>query len=300
MKAAVTKTFNVLLAEPSYDRRSPSPLATPVAIGRIAMYAQKILQGRVRITLVKKIEDFFGSLDKYTFQVAGFGHYVWNANLSHFLATHLKSLQPQCVIIFGGPQLPIDPWLQEAYVRQHPQVDFYVEKEGEIPFANLLERLAFHNFAVEPVKAENVKSVRCVTEQGHFLAADLEERISALDEIPSPYLSGIMDIFMAQGFTPMMVNNRGCPFKCHFCGEGDRHFSRVYAHSKERLVEEFEYIANKMVGHKQLPFSDHLYFSDSNTGMYKDDLTWGVQKRPFWCSFLVRDLGFVNDFMIVS
>jgi len=93
-----------------------------------------------------------------------------------------------------------------------------------------------------------------------------------LDEIPSPFLAGLMDQFMGSGFTPLIVTNRGCPFQCEFCGEGDRYLSKVGFHSVEYSEQEFEYIASKMVQLDDHPFPDTMYFADSNSGMYKQDL----------------------------
>ena len=46
------------------------------------------------------------------------------------------------------------------------------------------------------------------------------DRIKSLDEIPSPYLTGILDEFFDGRLVPMIQTNRGCPFSCTFCVDG--------------------------------------------------------------------------------
>lgn len=262
--------WRLLLADLSYERRSPSPLAAPMAIAGLATYAQAQLGAHVEVRVVKTIPEFLEIIRAERFQVAGFSHYVWNANLSVAMAEQLRAAQPECVTIFGGPHLPIHQGLQETYLRNLTIADFFIEKEGETPLIALLAALEKHSFCAEAVKPLALPSVRTIL-QGKVISGPLAPRLRDLDVIPSPYLAGIMDEFMAAGFSPMVENNRGCPFKCAFCGEGDRYHSQVAHHSLERLIAEYEYCARFMKAIPQHPFADCFYFSDSNTGMYNQD-----------------------------
>lgn len=273
------KTIKILLADLTYKRISPSPLPVPFAIGKLAMYVKDKLSQEVEIKIVRTPEQFYSSLDS-KFDIAGFSHYIWNANLSKYLAEHLKIVKPNCVIVFGGPHLPINIDNQVRYLKSLPSMDFFIEKEGEIAFYNLVVVLAESNFDVDLVKDLRIKSVRSIKD-GNLISSPLEDRISDLDSVSSPYLEGIMDEFLEQGYVAMFENNRGCPFSCDYCGEGDKYHNRVAVHSLDYLKKEYEYVAKKMADLKHLPFSDTVYFSDSNTGMYSMDIEL--------CSFL-RDL----------
>ena len=60
------------------------------------------------------------------------------------------------------------------------------------------------------------------------------ERIKDLDEIPSPYLNGMMDKFFDGKLTPFLETNRGCPFTCSFCHTGSTIIiSLINFHKKE-------------------------------------------------------------------
>ena len=264
--------IKILLADFNYPRRSPSPWATPTAIGRIATYLKQKIDAKFEITLVKDPNQYLDLINHNSFQIAAFSNYIWNTHLSFSLAYHLKKLHEDCIIIFGGPELPIDRELQEEYVRKYHFVDFFIEKEGEIPFTNLITCLDNNNLNIEKTKLEQIPSIRSLNESNEFLTSPLAKRILEFDKIPSPFVGGLMDQFIEKGFTPLIVTNRGCPFTCEFCGEGDSFFHKVRFHSMEYLEEEFEYIAYKMSQVNDHPFPDTMYFADSNTGMYKQDL----------------------------
>ncbi len=93
-------------------------------------------------------------------------------------------------------------------------------------------------------------------------------RHKEVDEIPSPWLSGIMDEFFDGKLAPMIETNRGCPFSCTFCVQGTGWYTKVHYFSKDRLREEIQYIARKT----SLPNMGTLRIADSNYGMYERDI----------------------------
>ena len=38
-----------------------------------------------------------------------------------------------------------------------------------------------------------------------------------LNDIPSPYLNGLLDPFLDQPYIPLLETNRSCPYRCTFC-----------------------------------------------------------------------------------
>jgi hypothetical protein len=115
---------------------------------------------------------------------------------------------------------------------------------------------------------------------------------TSLDEIPSPYVSGIMDVFFEDNAIPLLESNRGCPYACTYCQQGTKYFSKVRFFEGSRIGDEIEYIAKKK---QELGLNMSIVeFTDPNFGMYKQDLDVfeGIRKsqdlydfpKQVWCS----------------
>ena len=63
-----------------------------------------------------------------------------------------------------------------------------------------------------------------------------QERIKFLDDIPSPYLNGMLDHFFDGRLSPFIEANRGCPFKCSFCHTGNDYFQKIHMFSNDRIL----------------------------------------------------------------
>ena len=107
---------------------------------------------------------------------------------------------------------------------------------------------------------------------GNFYHHKKIERILDLTEIPSPYLSGKLDSFMDGKLLPIIQTNRGCPFTCTFCTEGQGYWHKVKAKSSEVVSGEISYIAKKMNSLESSKKRTDFFIADSNFGMYKEDL----------------------------
>lgn len=68
--------------------------------------------------------------------------------------------------------------------------------------------------------------------------------IKDLDEIPSPYLTGLFDPFCEEAIIPLIETNRSCPYRCTFCawGIGSHKLTQF---SNQRLFDEIEYIGKR-------------------------------------------------------
>jgi radical SAM superfamily enzyme YgiQ (UPF0313 family) len=264
-------TIKILLSDLTYPRVSISPLPVPYGIGELAVYLKRQIRDNIEVDLVRTTDRFYQKIENTQYDIFGFSYYIWNAVLSRTCAQHVRSLFPKSVLVLGGPHIPIHSINQEKYLRSLPEFDFFIEKEGERAFLNLIQKLILCGLDAEQIKETKINSARFF-KKGKFIFYPLEDRLVNLDEIGSPYTEGLMDEFLDDGFIPIVENNRGCPFSCAYCGKGEFYHNRVAHHSLDFLRREYEYIARKMATLKHLPFSDALYFADSNTGMYEQDL----------------------------
>ena len=111
----------------------------------------------------------------------------------------------------GRTKLPVDLPSQERFFRENLDVDIYVSVEGEVGFTNVVEKA---------LEAKSRKEIRinvlskpidgCITRStnGKLQYTIPEIRIKKLDEIPSPYLMGLMDKFFDGKLCPTIQTNR--------------------------------------------------------------------------------------------
>lgn len=238
---------------------------TPYGVSLVAAYAIKRFGDHFEPRLFKKPERLIPYLDQAKPQLACFSNYIWNTNLSYMIAEQFKAHEPQRITVFGGPDYSTVPTEQEKYLLAHPAIDFYVFREGEQGFAALLETLFKYDFDLDRIRRERVPipSTHYIAD-GKMVQGTLLPRMNTLDEIPSPYLTGLMDEFVSD-HVPLMETTRGCPFHCSFCQDGHAYANNIRRYSQGRIVEELRYIAERTS-------SPNLMFADLNFGMYSQDL----------------------------
>lgn len=243
----------------------------PNAIGCVGAYAKKMLGDRIEVRIFKKPDKFIAAVREKTPDIVGFSNYAWNHALSCAFAKSLKAHFPKTITVFGGPNYPLEQDRQEHFLRDHPEIDFYVIKEGEIAFASLIGSLIDNNF--DPNANYDIPSVHYIGVDGRVHQPPLAARINDLSVVPSPYLLGWLDEFFGDGFWPIIHTNRGCPFSCTFCVEGTNYYNKVYTSTQEKVRAELDYIGRKMVPVIAAGGRADLFIADSNFGMYKDDIS---------------------------
>jgi len=260
------------LVDLTYTQQTIAADVIPAAIGGIATYSEQRFPNDEPIRIFKYPETLISALADCIPEAIGFSNYVWNGDLAYGFASAIKAKSPGTVVIFGGPNYPASEDEQKNWLRAHTNVDFYVIKEGELAFANLVQALKEENLNVEHVKRRKLESIHCVLASGQFHLGKEIERIRDLSEIPSPYTSGRLDEFFDGKLLPIIQTNRGCPFGCTFCIEGDSYYNKLRTSSTEKVSSELNYIGAKMRNLRERGGRNDLFIADSNFGMYKDDI----------------------------
>ena len=255
------------------DTQSLGADTSPLAVGCIATYAEKQLQFSRPIRLFRYPENVDQALkEEDPPHVFGFSNFVWNSALSLAIARRIKELSPETVIVMGGPNYPLTSEKQESFLRQHPEIDFYVLHEGEVAFLNILKALDETGMDLKKLGGA-MPSVQYIDQDGKLMVSPMSaERIRDLDEIPSPYLTGKFDEFFDGRLWPLIQTKRGCPFKCTFCTEGLDFYDKISRFSVSTVRSEVEYIGRKMEKVRAQGGRNDLYIADSNFGMYKEDI----------------------------
>ncbi len=265
--------LEIWLADLTYTQQQISAELIPQAIGGIATFTESHVSLPRPVRLFKYPEALAKALqDGQAPDVIGFSNYVWNSNLSLAFARKIRSLSPQTVVIFGGPNYPVVPAEQEVFLRANPVIDFYITKEGELAFARLISALGDAANDASKVKLISIPSVHTIRPNGIASLTEEIERITDLTQIPSPYTTGKLDEFFDGKLLPIIQTNRGCPFSCTFCVEGVSYYNKIYHNSSEKVAAEIHYIGKKMASVRAEGGRNDLFIADSNFGMYKDDI----------------------------
>ncbi len=170
--------------------------------------------------------------------------YMWNINYCYKLLRTLKRINPDIIIVAGGPEIP---WRDKNFFNDHPYIDSIAINEGEQAALAVMRNII----------------------AGEDLPKKLQfERIKELDQLPSPYLTGVFDSLIEANpgieWVPTIETDRGCPFKCTYCDWGSATASKMYKFHMQRIHDEINWCAD----------NNMLYFSftASNFGAFKRDL----------------------------
>jgi radical SAM superfamily enzyme YgiQ (UPF0313 family) len=220
---------------------------TPLALGMVVAYAKQYDGGR--------LDEFYEFRPAWSDGVSPmpepggpramylFSHYLWSSAENLAMSAKLKAADPSCITIHGGPNVPKYEADLETYFRTHPHVDIAVRGEGEVTAAETLAAL-MEGMARGRVDLGVLESVQGLAFRlGDRLVRTADRpRIENLDEIPSPYLTGLFDGFGAASVSSAVIEtNRGCPYGCTFCDWGSATTQRIRKFSPERVSEEFEW-----------------------------------------------------------
>lgn len=239
---------------------------TPLGITMVAAYAKQELEGEIDLEVFKYPDDFSQYLDSNTPTIACFSAYCWNISLGHEFARRLKTVSPQTIIVFGGPNFPKGNDEQKEFLKEYSAIDCFFEFEGEDAFVRFFKEMKKNGFNWEEFKSkrQTTPSIRYLIDE-EFIAADLAPKTSETDILPSPHLSGLSDKFYDDILIPMVQTTRGCPYACTFCWEGGDYFQKTKRFSLERIKGELHYIAERV----KVP---DFIIVDANFGMFKEDI----------------------------
>jgi tRNA A37 methylthiotransferase MiaB len=187
--------------------------------------------------------------------VVAFSTYVWNHNYNYEIARQLKARKPEILLIFGGPEPAIeDPDL----FRKNPFMDLVICYEGEITFRNVM--LAFETRDWESIPG------LLINRNGEAVKTEDAKRIESLEQVPSPYLSGVFDKLIEENpgvtWQGTLETNRGCPFQCTFCDWGSLTYNKVKQFELQRVFDELEWMAKRNF--------DWISITDANFGMFPE------------------------------
>lgn len=260
MKTVYFNEYNIRMGQFSY---------LPLVSGLLRAYAEQfedITDGFRFMPFVYEMDRPANILAKYSEPpaIACFSSMMWNEQLNYHIAKEIKARYPECLIVFGGPNVPMPPQHSIVdWMDAHPYVDVAVRAEGEDPFVEILRaHLAGSGFA-------HIPGVVSRTPDG-VVFNDSEQSFNRDMPYPSPYLEGLYDSLLEDGkanghqFQAIIETNRGCPFPCTFCYWGRGGLSRRYRYKDlDRVKAEIDWMGRNGIR--------YVFNADSNFGMNPRD-----------------------------
>ncbi len=221
-------------------------------------------------------------------------NYVWNEAIGLHFAKIAKRINPDTLVVMGGPNIEVEPERQIEFVRRQPNIDMYVLGEGDFLATDVVRRFIEVDKSVAAFGDLEHESSVWRRSNGEYAHAEMRKRHKGVEEIPSPWLTGIMDEFFDGKMSPIIETNRGCPFSCSFCVQGTTYYSKINDFSLERMEAEIDYIGALI--QSKSPNVGTLRIADANYGMYERDVTISehiglAQKKYGWPTFIDATTG---------
>ena len=195
-------------------------------------------------TINNSLFDILADLYAQKPDVIGLACYIWNIEMTIQLASMIRKVLPQTVIIFGGPEVSYG---SADFLQQNPYVDYVVSGEGEKTLNLLLEQLLKNSNEM------NIPGLIWRNSNGKIFCNDKPKTSLAMSEIPFPYHDYDMEALKDKII--YYESSRGCPFSCQYClssaVEGVR-FLPV-----ERVFAELDFFIRHKV--KQVKFVDRTF-----------------------------------------
>ncbi len=187
--------------------------------------------------------------------VVGFSCYCWSTEYNKRLAKKIKSEYPDCLIVFGGHNVPDN----FDMLKECPFIDVLCHGEGEETIKKLLEAYA------TGCSFEKVNNISFRTEKGDYIRTDT---VLPTDfDYPSPYLEGWFDDIINSHpditFNAIFETSRGCPYQCAYCDWGLLK-SKTRLFPMDRIKAEIRWMSKNKIA--------FLWGADANFGLFDRDL----------------------------
>lgn len=222
----------------------------------LAIRALKAAAPSQNITLCEvTINDHLGAIVKKLMaqnaDCYGFSCYIWNMEMVIKVSEVLKKSRPQCVILWGGPEVSYD---SQSLLSIHGFVDYIIMGEGEEIFPEFLDGL----FKGDATCLSALKSLKG---QAHSVtgSVSIDNTIGVVEDMDTLAFAYDNETLEAiKGKIIYYESMRGCPYRCAYCLSST--LKKVRFLPLERVYRELDFfIAN---GVKQVKFVDRTFNVD--------------------------------------
>lgn len=185
--------------------------------------------------------------------LVGFSCYIWNVQRTLAFCRRLNEALPDVKTVLGGPEV----WDPATTLRRNPQIDIVIVGEGELPFLDLLGRLAAGNCDFKGIPGVSGRA-------GGLIFID--ETFRETDPADLPVILTPENLIGVEGEV-LIETSRGCVNRCRYCAIGS---AKKRFFPLERVEAEIQ-AALSNPGTRRLIFSDSAI--DENSRRFIDLLT---------------------------
>lgn len=178
-----------------------------------------------------------------------FSCYIWNISFILTLCENIKKSIPDCVIIFGGPEVSYDA---PCLIHQHEYIDYIIKGEGEITFPLLLKSIV--DKTELPNSGITYKNAGSVIDTSNATLPDFPA-------IPFPYDAA--SIKELDGRILYYETSRGCPYSCKYCLSGER--GKVRFKNVELVKEDLKFFSDNKI--PLVKFVDRTFNADKKRAL---------------------------------
>ncbi|MGI5849567.1 MAG: DUF4080 domain-containing protein [Christensenellales bacterium] len=169
----------------------------------------------------------------------GFSCYIWNIEYVLKVASTVKKILPQCLIILGGPEVSYD---SRDIMKKYDFIDITIQGEGEIPFAYFIERF-------EANKSIGDMPSACIRKGCKIIS---NAAAPPFDLSRMPFMYADLDVYKNKVI--YYETSRGCPFRCAYCMSANETMSFL---PLERVKAELDYFMRANV--RQVKLVDRTF-----------------------------------------
>lgn len=225
----------------------------PLSLAMLTATARHYEDGRLNERFeIRRVED----PDSFYEDLAGrdgpavllLSNYVWSIAHNLEVARRGREINPDLVIVHGGPSTPKYVEQCEEFFAEHgDRVDVAVRGEGEITLAELLVALSASWPKLDLAVLEGVEGLTYRRpSDGAIVRNEDRDRVTDLDTLPSPYLTGEFDHLDPSAWVEVTIeSSRGCPYGCTFCDWGSSTLSRIRKFDLDRVAGEMDWAGKR-------------------------------------------------------
>ncbi|MBR3933426.1 MAG: DUF4080 domain-containing protein [Clostridia bacterium] len=181
--------------------------------------------------------------------IVAFSCYIWNVSFILTLADNIKKAMPECIVVFGGPEVSYDTI---ELLDKHTFIDYVIKGEGEVVFPSLINHIV--NGTDIPQKGLSYRINNDIIDTPWGISPDFSQ-------IPFPYTKE--ELKELSGRIIYYESSRGCPYSCKYCLSGEK--GRVRFKDVESVLTDLKFFSDNRVS--LVKFVDRTFNADKKRAL---------------------------------